>query len=145
MERGTGKSVKSVKKTLGAKTGTSNDNRDAWFIGFSPDLVVGVWVGFDNPISLGPHDTGGVVAAPIFREFMSQALANTPDVPFRVPEGVKLVRVNLTTGRPAKTDDTNVITEAFRMDTDLTKPSKVIGQDIVVDSEDDMPDLGGLY
>lgn len=145
VERGTGKSVRSVKKTLGAKTGTSNDNRDGWFVGFSPDLVVGVWVGFDNPISLGAHDTGGVVAAPIFREFMTLALANTPDIPFRIPEGVKLVRVNLTTGRPAKAEDTNVITEAFRMDTDLTKPSKVIGQDIAVDSEDDILDLGGLY
>ena len=145
VERGTGKSVRSIKKTLGAKTGTSNDNRDAWFVGFSPDLVVGVWVGFDNPISLGPHDTGGVVAAPIFRTFMKQALADTPDIPFRVPEGVKLVRVNLTTGRPAKADDTNVITEAFRMDTDLTKPQKLIGQDIIVNDEDNLPDLGGLY
>ncbi len=145
VERGTGKSVRSVKKTLGAKTGTSNDNRDAWFIGFSPDLVVGVWVGFDNPLTLGPHDTGGVVAAPIFRSFMKQALADTPDIPFRVPEGVKLVRINLTTGRPAKAGDTNVITEAFRMDTDLSKPQKLIGQDITVHDEDNMPDLGGLY
>lgn len=145
VERGTGRSVRSVKKTMGAKTGTSNDNRDGWFIGFSPDLVVGVWVGFDNPISLGANDTGGVVAAPIFRDFMKQALSNTPDIPFRVPEGVKLVRVNATTGKPAKSGDTNVITEAFTMDTDLTKPAKVIGQDITIKEDDDMPDLGGLY
>ena len=145
VERGTGRSVRSVKKTMGAKTGTSNDNRDGWFIGFSPDLVVGVWVGFDNPVSLGANDTGGVVAAPIFRDFMKQALADTPDIPFRVPEGVKLVRVNATTGKPAKSGDTNVITEAFRMDTDLTKPAKLIGQDITIKEDDDMPDLGGLY
>ena len=145
VERGTGRSVRSLKKTMGAKTGTSNDNRDGWFVGFSPDLVVGVWVGFDNPISLGANDTGGVVSAPIFRDFMKQALANTPDIPFRVPEGVKLVRVNATTGKPAKSGDTNVITEAFSMDTDLTKPAKVIGQDITIKEDDDMPDLGGLY
>ena len=76
---------------------------------------------------------------------MKQALADTPDIPFRVPEGVKLVRVNATTGKPAKSGDTNVITEAFRMDTDLTKPAKLIGQDITIKEDDDMPDLGGLY
>ena len=82
--RGTGSVVRPLKRNLGGKSGTSNDNIDAWFIGFSPDLVVGVWVGKDNPEPLGPHDTGGGVAAPIFRDFMKQALANQPDIPFRV-------------------------------------------------------------
>ncbi len=146
VERGTGKSVRSVKKTLGAKSGTSNDSNDAWFIGFSPDLVVGVWVGFDSPKSLGPHDTGGVVAAPVFRDFMKQALRDVPDMPFRVPQDVKLVRVNATTGKIAKKGDTNVITEAFRMDTDLTKPAQVIGQDMpLMEEMENLPDLGGLY
>ena len=144
--RGTGSVVRPLKRNLGGKSGTSNDNIDAWFIGFSPDLVVGVWVGKDNPEPLGPHDTGGGVAAPIFRDFMKMALAGKPDVPFRVPDTVKLVRVNASTGRPAKAGDTNVIMEAFRLDTDLTKPEKVVGKDITLHSDSDTtPDLGGIY
>ena len=146
IQRGTGSVVRPLKRNLGGKSGTSNDNIDAWFIGFSPDLVVGVWVGKDNPEPLGPHDTGGGVAAPIFRDFMKLALANKPDVPFRVPDSVKLVRVNASTGKPAKAGDTNVIMEAFRLDTDLTKPEKVVGQDITLHADDDTtPDLGGIY
>ncbi len=146
VERGTGRSARAVKKTLGAKSGTSNDSNDAWFIGFSPDLVAGVWVGFDAPQTLGPNDTGGVVSAPIFRDFMMEALKDTPDIPFRVPDSVRLVRVNATTGKPAKAGDTNVIMEAFRLDTDLTKETKIVGQDITISSEEeDIPDMGGLY
>ncbi|MBQ4471999.1 MAG: penicillin-binding protein, partial [Alphaproteobacteria bacterium] len=146
IQRGTGSAVRSLNRNLGAKSGTSNDNIDAWFIGFSPDLVVGVWVGKDNPEPLGPHDTGGVVAAPIFREFMKRALADKPDVPFRVPDSVKLVRVNATTGKPARAGDANVIMEAFRLDTDIAKPSKVVGQDMTLDPDDSsIPDLGGIY
>ncbi|MBO7332435.1 MAG: penicillin-binding protein 1A, partial [Alphaproteobacteria bacterium] len=92
--RGTGAIAQTVQKTLAGKSGTSNDNVDTWFIGFSPDLVVGVWVGHDEPKTLGPKDTGGAVAAPIFRDFMREALKNKPDTPFRIPEGVRLVRVN---------------------------------------------------
>ena len=143
--RGTGSVVRPLKRNLGGKSGTSNDNVDAWFIGFSPDLVVGVWVGKDNPEPLGPHDTGGGVAAPIFRDFMKMALAGKPDVPFRVPDSVKLVRVNATTGKPAKAGDTNVIMEAFRLDTDLNKPEKIIGMDITLQPDDGVPDLGGIY
>lgn len=146
IQRGTGSVVRSLKRNLGGKSGTSNDNIDAWFIGFSPDLVVGVWVGKDNPEPLGPHDTGGGVAAPIFRDFMKAALANKTDVPFRVPDSVKLVRVNATTGKPAQAGDTNVILEAFRLDTDLTKPEKVLGKDITLHLDNDtIPDLGGIY
>lgn len=145
IQRGTGSAVRSLKRNLGAKSGTSNDNIDAWFIGFSPDLVVGVWVGKDNPEPLGPKDTGGVVAAPIFRDFMKKALANTTDIPFRVPDSVKLVRVNATTGKPAKAGDTNVIMEAFRLEDDLTKPEKIIGKNITLQADDTMPDLGGIY
>ena len=145
IQRGTGAAVRSLNRNLGAKSGTSNDNIDAWFIGFSPDLVVGVWVGKDTPEPLGPHDTGGGVAAPIFREFMKRALADKPDVPFRVPDTVKLVRVNATTGKPARAGDTNVIMEAFRLDTDITRTTKVVGQDMTLDNDDSVPDLGGIY
>lgn len=144
VERGTGRVAKAVRRTLGAKSGTSNDSFDAWFIGFSPDLVAGVWIGFDNPQTLGANDTGGVVAGPIFRDFMSAALKDTPDVPFRVPQGVRLVRVNPTTGVPQSTG--NTIQEAFKA-TDSDMPSKEVvgGKDIIKATDETMPEIGGLY
>ena len=83
--RGTGKKVSVIKKPLAGKTGTTNDSNDTWFIGFSPDLVVGVYVGFDTPKSLGPRETGASVASPIFRDFMYLALENEKGTPFRIP------------------------------------------------------------
>ncbi len=144
VERGTGRIAQTVKRTLAGKSGTSNDNFDTWFIGFSPDLVVGVYVGYDTPRTLGPRDTGGVVAAPIFRDFMAAALKDKPDIPFRVPPGVRLVRVNLKTGKPAKPGDKEVILEAFRKETDLNYETPIIGQDVTLKPEN-VPDLGGLY
>lgn len=144
VERGTGKIAQTVKRTLAGKSGTSNENIDTWFIGFSPDLVVGVYVGFDTPRTLGPRDTGGVVAAPIFRDFMADALKDKPDIPFRVPPGVRLVRVNYKTGKPAKPGDELVILEAFRKETDIQAETPVVGQDVTIKQEN-IPDLGGLY
>lgn len=145
VERGTGSAARSLKRTLGAKSGTSNDSMDAWFIGFSPDLVVGVWVGFDTPKTLGPNDTGGVVSGPIFRDFMRVALQNEPDIPFRVPEGVQLMRVNAKTGKPMTTGDTDVITEAFRLGTHPDEAAAIVGDDISIRDEEGTPDIGGLY
>ena len=145
IERGTGRIARGLNKTLGAKSGTSNDSVDTWFIGFSPDLVVGIWVGYDTPRTLGPNETGGVTVGPIFRDFMKVALADKPNIPFRVPPTVELVRVNAETGKPAEPGDENVIMEAFRRGTDLSKPTKIIGQDITIKEDDDLPDMGGLY
>ena len=145
VQRGTGSAARSLKRTLGAKSGTSNDSLDAWFIGFSPDLVVGVWVGFDVPTTLGPNDTGGVVSGPIFRDFMREALKGEPDIPFRMPDGVQLVRVNATTGQPAAFGDKNVINEAFRVGTKMDKPTAIIGEDISIYEDEHLPDVGGLY
>ncbi|MDD3668785.1 MAG: penicillin-binding protein 1A [Alphaproteobacteria bacterium] len=144
IERGTGSAVRVLKRPLGGKSGTSNSSFDAWFVGFSPDLVVGVWIGFDNPQTLGPNDTGGVVAAPIFRDFMQRALQGQPVIPFRVPSSVKLVRINAETGEPAAPGDKNIILEAYRVDADLFKPTKIIGRDITIKDEN-IPDLGGFY
>jgi len=146
VERGTGRVAQRVKKTIGAKSGTSNDSHDAWFIGFSPDLVVGVWVGYDTPQTLGPNDTGGVVSGPIFTDFMTTALRNKTNIPFRVPVDVELVRVNATTGKPAERGDTNVIMEAFRKGTDLSKPTPIIGgRGIILHEDENLPDIGGVY
>ncbi|MBV8110217.1 MAG: penicillin-binding protein 1A, partial [Hyphomicrobiales bacterium] len=92
VQRGTATVVKEVGKPIAGKTGTTNDEKDAWFIGFSPDLVVGVYLGYDKPRHLGRGATGGVLAAPIVRDFMKVALADKPAVPFRVPPGIKLIR-----------------------------------------------------
>ncbi len=112
--RGTGKLINKLNKTLAGKTGTTNSNQDAWFVGFSSDLVAGVFVGFDNPFTLGKRETGSSVAAPIFRDFMSKALHNKPDVPFRRPAGIKLIKVNPKTGLLSKSNSRNYIIEAFK-------------------------------
>ncbi len=91
VQRGTGMAVSVIKRPIAGKTGTTNDVLDAWFVGFTPDLVVAVWVGFDKPRTLGPREQGGVTAAPIFRDFMQEALAETPSRNFVVPKGVVAV------------------------------------------------------
>ena len=118
VDRGTAAVVKTVGKTVGGKTGTTNDYKDAWFIGFSPDLVVGVWVGFDQPKSLGDGESGGRLAAPIFRDFMTEALKNQLDMPFRIPAGVRLVRVDTKTGQLPTAMSEATIIEAFRPGTE---------------------------
>lgn len=119
VERGTGKSLAKIPHSIAAKSGTTNDYRDAWMVGFSPTLVVAVYVGFDEPNTLGPNSYGAKVAAPIFESFMSQALADQLPLPFKVPQGVSLVRVNPLTGARARLDDQNVIYEAFRPGTEI--------------------------
>jgi penicillin-binding protein 1A len=111
---GAGRRIAELGRPLGGKTGTTNNNTDTWFVGFSPDLAVGVFVGFDEPKSLGPKDTGSNVAAPIFKSFMREALEGQPLVPFRIPAGIRLVRINADTGLPARPGDKKVYLEAFR-------------------------------
>lgn len=114
VQRGTATSVRVVGKPIGAKTGTTNDQFDAWTMGFTPDLVAGVWVGFDNPHDMGNGETGGRVASPIFRDFMLAALKDRPAVTFRVPNGVELVEVDHDTGCQPAPDTRLIITEAFK-------------------------------
>lgn len=118
VERGTGRRAQRVGKPLAGKTGTSNDYFDALFMGFSPDLVVGIWVGFDEPKTLGEGEAGGSVAAPIFTDFMTLALADKPALPFRIPPGVRLVEIDAETGKLPSTSTTKRITEAFRPGTE---------------------------
>ena len=113
VERGTAAEAARLGRPLAGKTGTTNDAKDAWFIGFAPDLVVGVWVGYDQPRSLGERETGGSVALPIWIEVMEQALAGQPPMPFRTPPGVMIVRVDAKTGRPPQGGAQAVIAEAF--------------------------------
>ncbi len=112
VQRGTGQRIASLDRPLAGKTGTTNDSFDTWFVGFSPDLAVGVFVGFDEPATLGEKETGSSVAAPVFKAFMKEALKDTPAIPFRIPPGIRLVRVDAKTGRPSGGGGT--IFEAFK-------------------------------
>ncbi len=118
VQRGTATRAKSIGKTVAGKTGTTNDSFDTWFVGFSPDLVAGVYIGFDRPRSLGSKETGGGTALPAFVSFMKEALKNTPNLPFRVPRGIKFVNTDLETGLPTSSfmegeASGPVISEAF--------------------------------
>ncbi len=128
VERGTGASVGgAVRKPLAGKTGTSNDIESVWFMGFTPDLVVGVFVGFDDPRTLGSQEQGATVSGPIFRDFMLTALKDKPATPFRVPEGVSFVRSNHDTGKPAQPGDRIVILEAFKTGSSPFDQSTILG------------------
>jgi penicillin-binding protein 1A len=83
---------KGLNRAIAGKTGTTQDFNDAWFVGFTPDLVTAVWIGFDNPSSLGTNETGGAIAAPIWHDFMAVALKDRPNLAFRVPDGVTLAK-----------------------------------------------------
>ncbi len=98
---GTGTRVRSIGRPVAAKTGTTNDVRDAWFIGATPSLIAGVWVGFDQEASLGSQEVGGRAAAPIWLYFMEKVLQNTPVESFPVPQGIIFMKVNPQTGKPA--------------------------------------------
>ncbi len=114
VQRGTGIAVKAVGKPLAGKTGTTNDEKDAWFVGFSPELAVGVYLGYDKPRAMGKGMTGGALSAPVFRDFMKLALADKPPVPFRVPPGITLIRIDARTGLRTTSTGKGVINEAFK-------------------------------
>ncbi|KAA2238155.1 penicillin-binding protein 1A [Salinarimonas soli] len=126
VQRGTAQVVKAVGKPLAGKTGTTNDAKDVWFVGFSPDLAVGVYLGYDRPRSLGSSATAGQYAAPIFRDFMAAALKDKPATPFRVPPGVKLIRISAASGLRAG-GESGTILEAFKPGTAPPDNYSVIG------------------
>ncbi|WP_417689567.1 penicillin-binding protein 1A [Roseibium sp.] len=114
VQRGTATGVQAVGRPVAGKTGTTNDEKDAWFMGFTPDLAVGVFVGYDTPRPMGRGATGGQVAAPIFTDFVKQALADKPPVEFRVPKGLQLIPINRRTGLRAAAGTPGTILEAFK-------------------------------
>ena len=114
VERGTAKKLKGLKVPLAGKTGTTNDNYDAWFIGYSSNLVIGVYVGFDNPKSLGKYETGSKAALPIFRNFIENALFKEDFKDFKVPQNIYLTTLNYDTGFKSSKNDKNTIIEALK-------------------------------
>ena len=117
-QRGTAAKLHDIGFPVAGKTGTTNDAKDAWFIGFTPDLVTAVYVGFDDPKPLGSHQTGASVAVPIWKAFMSAAMKDKPAIPFRQPPGLRMVRVNPHTGALAMMGDKDAIWEPFIPDTE---------------------------
>jgi penicillin-binding protein 1A len=156
VQGGTASVLRDVGKPIAGKTGTTNEAKDLWFVGFSPDLVIGLYVGYDKPRSLGRDAQAGHTAAPIARDFLKLALADKPAVPFRIPAGIKLVRVDSMTGmRAGPGDGRATILEAF-------KPGTAPPDDYAVSGADDTdprqpmppsdydrtilrPGTGGLY
>ncbi len=118
VQRGTGRTVRAVGKPIAGKTGTTNESLDCWFVGFSPDLAAGVYVGFDTPRTLGRRETGATAAAPIFRDFMKEALEGAAAIPFRRPPGIRLVQVDAGSGRPTPPGGRGAILEAFKPGTE---------------------------
>jgi penicillin-binding protein 1A len=154
VERGTGTAARAIGKPVAGKTGTTNDYRDAWFVGFSPDLVAAVYVGYDKPRSLGKGETGGQLAAPIFTEFMKLALADKPAIPFRVPPGLNFIPIDRKTGLRANPGDPGTILEAFKPGTAPPDTYSIIGytdtmgRPLTVTPESDravISGTGGLY
>ena len=98
IKRGTAKKLLELDVPIAGKTGTTNKNKDAWFIGFTPDLVIGVYVGYDQPKSLGYKQTGSSVAVPIFKNFAKKININENKTPFRIPSGISFVRIDPSSG-----------------------------------------------
>ena len=116
VERGTAKKLKSLNVPLAGKTGTTNDNYDAWFIGFSSNLVVGVYIGFDNPRTLGKFETGSKAALPIFKNFIENSLFEDDFNDFQIPEKIYLTSLNYDTGLKSSANDEKTIIEALKIE-----------------------------
>ena len=114
VKRGTAKKLRDLKVPLAGKTGTTNNNYDAWFIGYTSDLVIGVYVGFDNPKTLGKYETGSKVALPIFKDFIKNALYKEDFKEFKIPKGIYLTSLNYDTGLKSSLGEKNTIIEALK-------------------------------
>jgi penicillin-binding protein 1A len=140
VKRGTGVRLRNIGFPVAGKTGTTNDAKDAWFIGFTPDLVFGAYVGFDRPKSLGRKATGSSIALPIIQQFLQDAneAGYIDPLPFRVPSGVSMIQVNAKTGRRAYPGDSNVIWEAFMSGETPDQQQTIYGGETLVFEEPSM-------
>ena len=114
VKRGTGRKLKNLKLVLAGKTGTTNKNMDAWFLGFTSKLVIGVYVGFDEPETLGKYETGAKAALPVFKKFVSKVVKKKDALPFKVPKNISLVIIDLETGLYPNSNTKQVIYESFK-------------------------------
>ena len=114
VQRGTGKKLKELNLQIAGKTGTTNNNTDTWFIGYTSNLVVGVYVGHDNPKRLGKYETGSKTALPIFKDFIKKAVNNYEAKPFKIAEGIKMMVIDADTGKKADFGSKKTIIESFK-------------------------------
>ena len=114
VKRGTGKKLNKLGLNLAGKTGTTNKNTDTWFIGFTSRLVIGVYVGFDVPSSLGRYETGSKTAMPIFKNFVINAITKKEAIPFKIPKGITMTVINPVTGKKSDVKSKNTIYESFK-------------------------------
>jgi penicillin-binding protein 1A len=128
VQRGTGTYAKRLGRPVAGKTGTSSDYKDAWFIGFTPELAVGVYIGYDRPRNMGSQATGGGLAVPIFTAFMENALKGTPPTPFNMPPGMTKIWIDSSSGVKALAGQ-SAIAEAFKPGTGPNLITSVIGVD----------------
>ena len=119
VKRGTGKNLRNLNLILAGKTGTTNKNMDAWFLGFTSKLAIGVYVGFDEPKTLGKYETGAKAALPIFKDFVKNVIRKRDSMPFRVPENINLVMVDVETGLPPNSNSKKIIYESFKPQDDF--------------------------
>lgn len=129
VQRGTATVVKELGVPVAGKTGTTNDEKDSWFVGYTPDLVTGIYLGYDNPTPMGHGASGGGFAAPVFVDFMKQALAGKPAVDFRIPDGMTQIAVNRKTGMATSSEGSDAVIEAFKPGTGPSDSYEVIGDD----------------
>ncbi len=157
VQRGTGGAAKVLGRPVAGKTGTTNDSRDTWFIGFTPDIVVGTYVGFDAPKSLGEKETGGRVAIQGFIKFMQQAADEIPVKDFRAPPGIREVPINRQSGTPlfageGGADAKSIVMESFLTGGPIFKPANELAEELkekpvtldATDAGDDSIDRSGL-
>jgi penicillin-binding protein 1A len=132
--RGTGSAARVLNRHVAGKTGTTNDSRDTWFIGYTPDLVVGTYIGFDTPKSLGEKETGGRVAIQAFIKFFQQAGDLIVDKPFRAPPGIREIPINRQSGQPlfagGEANGKDIINEAFLTGGPIFKPANELAEEL---------------
>jgi penicillin-binding protein 1A len=136
IKRGTGKRAQGLEQPSAGKTGTTNDLEDAWFVGYTPQLLAAVWLGFDNKRPIGPKETGGKIAAPIWKAFMEQALAGEAPGEFAIPDGLKCVNIDMATGTRAAVPSLTTKLECFREGTE-PPPGSVPAVQLVKSKEED--------
>jgi penicillin-binding protein 1A len=130
IKRGTGRKLKNLNLNLAGKTGTTNKNMDAWFIGYTSKLVIGVYVGFDEPKTLGKYETGAKAALPVFKEFVTNVVTKKDSRPFKIPKNIHFIMVDVDTGLPPNKDTKKIIYESFKSeDSFFTNLEKLSNKD----------------
>jgi len=143
VRRGTARRARALERSdIAGKTGTTNDQKDAWFSGFNKDVVTTVWVGFDTPETMGRREYGGTAALPIWIDYMQEALKNSPVQNPQQPEGITTVKIDPETGKRASAGQTNAIFEIFRSE-HVPQPDK--SDPITLPDQEDVPSFEGLF